>query len=129
MLMSQPPRILVIDDERAIRMVIEACLVDLGGWEVLEAGSGAAGLALAATESIDGILLDISMPEMDGIATLGRLKKNPQTAQIPVILLTAKVQAADQELFAHLPIVATVAKPFDPLTLVDQLATAFGWKP
>jgi two-component system, OmpR family, alkaline phosphatase synthesis response regulator PhoP len=129
MFMIQPPRILVIDDEQAIRMVIEACLVDLGGWEVLEADSGVTGLELAATESIDGILLDISMPEMDGIATLEQLKKNPQTAQIPVVLLTAKVQAADQELFSHLPIVTTVPKPFDPLTLVDQLATAFGWEP
>ncbi len=124
---SQLPRILAIDDELAIQMVIEACLVDLGGWAVVTAGSGLEGLALAATGKIDGILLDVSMPGIDGIETLRRLKADPQTAQIPVVLLTAKVQTADQELFGRLPIVATVSKPFDPLTLVDQLKTAFGW--
>jgi CheY-like chemotaxis protein len=125
--MRQLPRILVIDDERAIQMVIEACLVDLGGWAVATASSGLEGLELAAQGEIDGILLDISMPGIDGIETLHRLKANPRTAQIPVVLLTAKVQAEDREMFGHLPIAATVAKPFDPLTIVDRLTVAFGW--
>jgi CheY-like chemotaxis protein len=126
--MMKPRRVLVIDDEQAIRLVVEACLVDIGGWEVIGAGSGLEGLALAEQGSIDGILLDVSMPGMDGIETLGRLKENPHTAQIPVVLLTAKVLTEDQKLFAHLPIVTTMPKPFDPLTLVDRLAAAFGWQ-
>jgi CheY-like chemotaxis protein len=127
-MISQLPKILVIDDEPAIQMVIEACLVDLGGWAVVTASSGLEGLALAAQGEIDGILLDVSMPGIDGIETLRRLKTDLQTAQIPVVLLTAKVQAEDQEMFGHLPIVATVSKPFDPLTLVDRLKTVFGWQ-
>jgi CheY-like chemotaxis protein len=125
---SQLPRILVIDDEPAIQMVIEACLVDLGGWAVVTAISGLEGLAMAAKGEIDGILLDVSMPGIDGIETLHRLKADPQTAQIPVVLLTAKVQTEDREMFGHLPIVATMSKPFDPLTLVDRLTKAFGWQ-
>jgi two-component system, OmpR family, alkaline phosphatase synthesis response regulator PhoP len=126
--MVKPRRVLVIDDEQAIRLVVEACLVDIGGWEVIGAGSGPEGLALAEQGSIDGILLDVSMPGMDGIETLSRLKENPHTAHIPVVLLTAKVLTEDRELFAHLSIVTTMPKPFDPLTLVDQLAVAFGWQ-
>jgi CheY-like chemotaxis protein len=124
---TAPRRILVIDDEEAIQLVIEACLVELGGWAVLLAGSGLAGLALAAEGQPDGILLDISMPGMDGLTTLERLKADPLTAAIPVVLLTAKVQATDQEVFAHLPILTTISKPFDPMSLVDQLTMAFGW--
>jgi CheY-like chemotaxis protein len=124
---TQSRCILVIDDEEAIQMVIEACLVELGGWAVLLAGSGLAGLALAESEQPDGILLDISMPGMDGLTTLDRLKQNPLTTSIPVALLTAKVQSTDREVFANLPIVATISKPFDPLSLVDQLTAAFDW--
>jgi CheY-like chemotaxis protein len=127
-MISQLPKILAIDDEPAIQMVIEACLVDLGGWAVVTASSGLEGLELAAQGEIDGILLDVSMPGIDGIETLRRLKADPQTAQIPVVLLTAKVQTEDQKMFGHLPIAATVSKPFDPLTLVDHLKTAFGWQ-
>jgi CheY-like chemotaxis protein len=119
--------VLVIDDEEAIQMVIEACLVELGGWAVLLASSGLAGLALAEAEQPDGILLDISMPGMDGLTTLMRLKGNPLTASIPVVLLTAKVQSSDREAFADLPIAMTISKPFEPLSLVDQLVAAFNW--
>jgi CheY-like chemotaxis protein len=125
--MKSSPCILAIDDEQAIQMVIEACLVDLGGWQVVTASSGMEGLELAAQGNIDGILLDVSMPGIDGIETLQRLKSDPRTAQIPVVLLTAKVQAEDREKFGHLPIVATLPKPFDPLTLVENLTAAFGW--
>lgn len=125
-------RLLVIDDEEAIQQIIEACLVDLGGWEVLTMGSGRAGLALAQSEvsqghRIDGILLDISMPDLDGFETLARLKANPATEPIPVVLLTAKVFSADRLRFENLAISAVIEKPFDPLGLVEQVNRSFGW--
>jgi two-component system, OmpR family, alkaline phosphatase synthesis response regulator PhoP len=120
-------RILVIDDEEAIQEIIQACLEDLGGWDILVAGSGRQGLLIAAYEPLDGILLDVSMPEMNGFETLQKLQENPTTQKIPVTLLTARVQPEDKEQFAQLGIAGLILKPFDPLTLVEQVAEVFGW--
>ncbi|MBD1865549.1 MULTISPECIES: response regulator [Trichocoleus] len=120
-------RVLVIDDEEAIQEIIQACLEDLGGWEVLVAGSGSQGLLIAASEPLDGILLDVSMPEMNGFETLQKLQENLTTQKIPVTLLTARVQPEDKEQFAQLGIAGLILKPFDPLTLVEQVAEVFGW--
>ncbi len=120
-------RVLVIDDEEAIQEIIQACREDLGGWDVLVAGSGSQGLLLAASESLDGILLDVSMPEMNGFETLQKLQENPTTQKIPVTLLTARVQPEEKERFAQLGIAGLILKPFDPLTLVEQVAEVFGW--
>ena len=68
------------------------------------------------------------MPGMDGPTTFRELRKNPATAHIPVILLTAKVQSNDQRRFADLGVNAILFKPFDPLTLAKQIADALGWK-
>ncbi len=67
------------------------------------------------------------MPDMDGPTTFRELRKNPATARIPVLLLTAKVQGADQRRFADLGVEAVLFKPFDPLTLSAQIASVLGW--
>ncbi|MEB3118795.1 MAG: two-component system response regulator, partial [Limnothrix sp.] len=59
--------------------------------------------------------------------TLEALQKNPSTSHIPVILLTAKVQAADRQRYAHLKAAAVVTKPFDPLVLGDSICQILGW--
>jgi CheY-like chemotaxis protein len=128
-------RLLVIDDEEAIQQIIEACLVDLGGWDVLTAGSGRDGITLAqahtrtGSQGIDGILLDISMPDLNGFETLALLKSDPRTQPIPVVLLTARVLTSDRQRFESLAIAAVIEKPFDPLGLVEQVTQAFGWAP
>ncbi|HWA93652.1 MAG TPA: response regulator [Terracidiphilus sp.] len=121
-------RILIIDDESDIREVAALSLETLAGWEVMVASSGAQGLARAATYQPDAILLDVMMPGMDGPTTFKELRKNPTTAHIPVLLLTAKVQASDQHLFANLEVAAVLTKPFDPLTLSNQVANVLGWQ-
>lgn len=121
-------RILIIDDEADIREVAALSLETLSGWEVMVASSGAQGLARAATYLPDAILLDVMMPGMDGPTTFKELRKNPVTAHIPVLLLTAKVQASDQHLFANLDVAAVLTKPFDPLTLSSQVSGVLGWK-
>ena len=120
-------RILIVDDEEDIREVAQVALEMVGGWKVLLATSGSEALQLAATEQPDAILLDIMMPEMDGITTFKELQANPATERIPVILLTAKVQPADQRKFAQLN-VTTIAKPFKTMKLADQVAQILGWK-
>lgn len=121
-------KILIIDDEDDIREVAALSLETVAGWEVLVANSGAAGLERARMEKPDAILLDVMMPGMDGPSTFRELQKAPTTAAIPVILLTAKVQSADQRRFADLGVRAVLTKPFDPLTLASQMEKILGWR-
>jgi CheY-like chemotaxis protein len=120
-------RILIIDDEEDIREVAALSLETVAGWDVVMASSGAQGLARATEYQPDAILLDVMMPGMDGPSTFRELRKNPATARIPVLLLTAKVQASDQRRFADLGVDAVLFKPFDPMTLATQIADVLGW--
>jgi CheY-like chemotaxis protein len=120
-------RILIIDDEEDIRDVAALSLETVAGWDVVIASSGAQGLARAIEHLPDAILLDVMMPGMDGPTTLRELRKNPVTAKIPVLLLTAKVQASDQRRFADLGVEAVLFKPFDPMTLSTQISAVLGW--
>lgn len=120
-------RILVIDNEPYIQEVTKVCLETVGGWEVWTASSGQQGLSMAATYQPDAILLDVMMPDMDGLTTFQKLQANPATQAIPVILLTAKIQASDRRRYAELGLSAAIAKPFNPLELADQIATFLGW--
>jgi len=120
-------RILIIDDEDDIREVAALSLETVAGWEVMVASSGAQGLARATTYQPDAILLDVMMPGMDGPATFRELQKNPSTRHIPVMLLTAKVQATDRSRFADLGVKDVLVKPFDPMTLSQQVAGILGW--
>ena len=121
-------RVLVIDDEIPIQIIIQCCLEDIAGWEVLVASSGQAGLKLADSENPDGILLDVSMPQMSGIETLQKLQANVNTQNIPVVFVTAKVQPEDREQFSQLGILGILVKPFNPMNLVNQVADLFGWE-
>jgi CheY-like chemotaxis protein len=120
-------RILLIDDEPEIREIIRVSLELVGGWNVSATGSAREGLTLAADQLPDAILLDVMMPDVDGPTAFQALRAAPATSAIPVILLTAKVQATDLRRFDQLGVAATIAKPFDPLTLPSQVATALGW--
>lgn len=120
-------KILLVDDEDDIREVAQMSLEMTAGWEVVTASSGADGLRVAAAERPDAILLDVMMPGMDGPATARALKAQPETADIPVILLTAKVQAADRRRFDDLGVAGILAKPFDPMSLADEVRGVLGW--
>ena len=121
-------RILIIDDEDDIRQVAAMSLETVAGWDVLTASSGAQGIRRAQIEQPDAILLDVMMPGMDGPSTFLELRRGRETADIPVILLTAKVQGADQKRFASLGVSGVLFKPFDPMTLAQQMSDTLGWK-
>lgn len=121
------PRILVIDDEADIREVTALTLETVAGWHVILAPSGAKGIEQASLEQPDAILLDVMMPDIDGPTTFRILKKNGSTSHIPVLLLTAKIQGADRRQLDALGAVAILSKPFDPLTLADQISGVLGW--
>ncbi len=120
-------KVLVIDNEEYIQEVAKICLETVAGWQVLTAGSGKEGISKAENDQPDAILLDVMMPDMDGLTTFEKLQNNQTTKAIPVILLTAKIQASDRRRYAQLGIKAAIAKPFNPLELAPQVASALGW--
>ena len=120
-------RVLIIDDEADIREVASLALELMAGWRVVTAASGAQGLAAAQSEPPDAILLDVRMPGMDGPSTFQRLQESGGLSSIPVVFLTAKAQAAEQRQLAAIGAAGVLAKPFDPLTLSEDLSRVLGW--
>ncbi|MFE4104815.1 response regulator [Almyronema epifaneia] len=120
-------KILLIDDEPDIHKIAQIGLMLECGWQMLTATSGKAGLSLAIAESPDAILLDVMMPDMDGLATLAALQKNAKTRSIPVIFLTAKAQSADRRRLYGAGAKGVITKPFDPTTLASQISGYLGW--
>ncbi|MEB3280299.1 MAG: response regulator [Lyngbya sp.] len=120
-------RILVIDDEEDIRELLQLSLEMSSSWEVLTAGSAQEGLEMAITYQPDAIILDVIMPDIDGPATFQQLQENPATRNIPVVLLTAKVQADEQPAYTNLGVKAVLSKLINPLHFAQQLAEVLGW--
>jgi CheY-like chemotaxis protein len=119
--------VLLIDDEAHVREVVQACLQDLAGWDVQAVASAGEGLKRAVAVQPDAIVLDISMPGMDGLAFLEQLKSNPITQHIPVVLLTAKARWFTPQQLQRLGVSGAIAKPFNPLSLTNEIAQALGW--
>ncbi|HEX2612661.1 MAG TPA: response regulator [Fibrobacteria bacterium] len=113
--------ILCVDDEEDILQVAKLSLEAVGGFQVsLCRGSGE---AVARAESLrpDLILLDVMMPEMDGPATLLKLRENPVTSPVPVAFMTAKAQPAEIRRYLGLGAIGVISKPFDPMTLSAEI--------
>jgi DNA-binding response OmpR family regulator len=106
-------RVLVIDDEPDVLLLCRVNL-SLAGMDVDEASDGESGIEIAVRESPDVIVLDVMMPRMDGFTVLKELKRRPSTAEIPVIMLTAKAQQEDQIQGWAAGVADYVTKPFSP---------------
>jgi CheY-like chemotaxis protein len=114
-------RILLVDDEPDIREVVDVSLgLDLE-FKTRACASGADALATAAEWRPSLILLDVMMPVMDGPTTLANLRKNPRTAAIPVVFLTARTQAGEIAQYISLGAQGVLSKPFDPMTLAASV--------
>lgn len=122
-----PRRILVVDDEDDISYIVQAALEEISGWRVFTAKSGSEGLQIAQSQSFDAILLDVSMSQMDGIQVFKQLQSNPESQNIPVIFLTAKVLLPDRQVLEALRPAGIIYKPFDLVTLGQRIATLLDW--
>lgn len=91
------PKVLIVDDTPEARRLILRIMQSQGNYTLMEAGNGREGLDLAVRQRPDLIILDLMMPEMDGFAVLDQLKANPDTASIPVIVVTAKELTAQEK--------------------------------
>lgn len=119
--------VLVVDDDDDIREVASLALSVVGGLEVSTASTGHEAVASAVARRPDAILLDVMMPDVDGPGTIRLLHRDPQTQDIPVILLTAKLQPQDRSRLDGLGVAGVIAKPFDPMTLASQVAEVLAW--
>lgn len=116
--------VLLIDDEEDARRLVKL-LLEHEGYRVLTSPSGSEGMILAKVEHPDVILLDIIMPKMNGHDVLHRLKDDPDTCTIPVIMLTAK--GAERDIAASFQLKAAfhVEKPFQVRDLLEKIQVAF----
>ena len=110
-------RVLHVDDESDIREVVGISLGLDPDFVTRSFSSGQEALTAAADWPPDIILLDVTMPVMDGPTTLACLRENPETAGIPVIFMTARAQSRELDLFRSLGAAGVIPKPFDPMTL------------
>ncbi len=127
--MTTPPTILVVDDDDSIRESTQLTLEVVSGWTVMTADGGRSAIELARTTRPDAVLLDLMMPELDGRATLAGLRADPITRDVPVILLTAKLQVSGPQPWDDMDVAGVIAKPFDPMRLGEQVSTLLGWGP
>lgn len=120
-------KILVVEDEDGLREIIQFSLEAAAGWDVIATASGYEGIAKALTEQPDAILLDVMMPDMDGIETFRKLQENDVTRAIPTIFLTAKVRSNEQQEFMKLGIFGIITKPIKAQELIAQIQRILQW--
>ncbi len=118
--MADTFRALIIDDDPDLLRLVRRTLEFTAGWRVVTAGSGTAGIELARSATLDVILVDVMMPEMDGYEVCRRLKADPATAAVPIVLLTAR-RDLNQARLAETGVAGVVLKPFQPEELARQV--------
>ena len=115
-----PMTVLVIDDDPVIVKLLRVNF-ELEGFNVISAADGREGVEMARAERPDVVVSDIMMPVMNGLELVSTLKSDPDTADLPVLLLSAKAQMADVQRGFELGADDYVTKPFDPIELIDKV--------
>lgn len=114
-------RILYVEDDPDIQAIAMMVLETISGFTLAPCSSGAEALQKAVAFKPDLVLLDVMMPGMDGPETLKGLRAFPELASTPVVFMTAKVQPQEVEGYLNLGAIGVIAKPFDPMTLAQEL--------
>ncbi len=114
-------RILYLEDDPLISELTILALQDMGGLIVHHCSSGQEAIEQAADFVPQMLLFDVMLPIMDGPQTYDRIKRLPGCGDVPVIFMTAKAQKHQEQAYLELGACGVIAKPFDPLTLADQL--------
>ncbi len=119
-------KILIVEDDPDIQTITKFTLEAVGGFNVQVCGEGLCALETTRMYNPDLILLDVMMPDLDGPSVLRELRANSETGHIPVIFMTAKVQPREIVQLKQLGAMDVIPKPFDPMTLPDEIRTI--WK-
>lgn len=118
-------RIMHVEDDESIRAVAEIALTDVSGFELLSCDGGQSALAQVEAFAPQLILLDVMMPQMDGLQTLLALRQLSSLAQVPVVFMTAKIQQAEKQHYLDAGAIAVIDKPFDPMLLGETLESLY----
>ncbi len=116
----------MVDDDDNIRLITEMSLEGLTGWKILQAASGREALGIVKDERPDLILLDVMMPDMDGVTLFEQIKKLYETDTPIVIFMTAKVLTQETDLYREIGAAGVISKPFDPMKLPEQIYEIIG---
>lgn len=114
-------RVIYVDDEADIREIVALTFSMAEGAEVTTAASAMEGIEMLKAGSFDIALFDVMMPDVDGPTALSLIKSDQALAGIPVVFVTARNQSHEVERFKARGARGVIGKPFDPLTLVDQV--------
>ena len=126
--MSDPhtlTKILIVEDDPHIREVAKMALERTGDLEVETCARGTDAHAAVREFAPDLVLLDVMMPEVDGPAVFEQLADDPETADVPVVFLTARAQPNELEEYREMGVADVIVKPFDPMALPDQVRAAW----
>lgn len=115
------PTVLCIDDDPDVLAVTRACLEVNGEWNVITASSGGEALGIASDAQLSVIILDVMIPQMDGVATLKALRKISALDRVPIIFMTARAWRSEASGYLALGADSVLSKPFDPFTLSAQI--------
>lgn len=118
--------ILIVDDAPDILEIATLALRDVGGYAVRTAANGAEALDAVRADRPDAVVLDVSMPILDGPATVEALRAEG-FGDVPVVFLTASARRAEHSQLMELGVAGVLTKPFDPMRLATDLAAALGW--
>lgn len=113
-------RLLYVDDNDEIREIAEMCLELSDEIETRTCASGREGLELCRSWSPDLVLMDVMMPEMDGITAFKIMKDTPELAHIPVVFITARIQCQEVQDYIDLGALGVIEKPFEPTELAER---------
>lgn len=114
-------KIMHVEDDESIRTVAEIALVDVAGFKLLSCDSGITAIAQAEAFAPQLILLDVMMPQLDGLQTLAALRRLPTLQPAPVVFMTARIQQSEKQQYLDAGALAVIEKPFDPMLLGEQL--------
>ena len=115
--------VLVVDDDSDVALLCRLHL-ETAGYQVLVASDGQGGLDAVQDGRPDAVVLDYMLPDMDGLSILGRLRGDPRTADIPVVMVTARADVRDQQAAWEAGVSDYITKPFDRDRLLGSLAEA-----
>jgi CheY-like chemotaxis protein len=123
-----PHRVLVVDDDPHVLQLLRVNF-ELEGYDVDSANNGEEALKRIAAQKPDVLVCDVMMPGMNGLEVVERVRSEPTTAKLPIVMVSAKAQQADLTAGGAAGADAYVTKPFDPQDLLDAVAKVLKRKP
>lgn len=118
--MLRKKRVLVVEDEESL-LKLETILLTVKGFEVLGAVTGKMAIEKIGVEEFDLVLLDIMLPDVDGFEVCRQIRKDPRTASVPIIMLTAKKSQDDHDMGVLCGANAYLVKPFKSAMIIDEI--------